>query len=138
MSSYAAKAPMCDEWTAANAPDKCKDPITYWPDWYGDTPAYAPWAAQIDAKLAEKLEQAQSAPVNVVGVFKGPTTIEYFLVSDEFDKLVGAYLEKGWHLKPYMITKRADMCAFYLNSKEMASMCPALRAVRKPKPFSDK
>lgn len=135
-SDYAANAPSCDAWLAANDPSTCKDAITHWPDWYGDTPAYAPWAKQIDEKLAEKLKAAQSAPVVAIGVFRDSSAVNQFLGSHEFDKLVEAYLEKKWHLRPYTVPERRNVCAFYLNTEQMAALCPLLRAVRKSKDWS--
>jgi hypothetical protein len=79
MSEYAANAPTCEEWQRANSPEGCTDPIDYWPGWFGDTPAYAPWAAAIDAKLTERLEQSQGAPVSAVGRFKLPEDGESFM-----------------------------------------------------------
>ena len=129
MSHYAQNIPTHDAWVLANAPDTLKDDaITYWKDWYGDTPAYRPWAEAVDAKLAELLGRAQSAPVWAVGVFQTPEKVDAFLASGEFARLVAAYLDKEWHLRAYVVPGQRNVCAFYVNTPQMAQLCPLLRA----------
>ena len=131
MSDYAQNIPTCDEWTRANAPEALKNPITYWPQWYGDTPAYAPWARQIDERLAQLVAHAQSAPVRVIAVFKDKTDGPSFVASDEYRKLIAAYLEKRWHLVHCMCAVDgygSNVYSFELNTDTEARLCPLLRA----------
>ena len=129
MSHYAQYTPTHDAWVRANVPGTLSDnAITYWKDWYGDTPAYRPWAEVVDAKLAELLSRAQSAPVWAVGVFSAPEKVDAFLASDEFARLVAAYLDKKWHLRAYVVPDQKHICAFYVNTPQMAELCPLLRA----------
>ena len=128
MSQYAQNVYTCDDWVSRNTPEACKDPITHWPQWFGDTPAYAPWAALVDEKLCQLMAKARSAPICAVGDFKDQRDVKLFIESDEFAKLVKAYLDKHWHLKPYVVPDQPTRCAFYLNTDRMASMCPLLKA----------
>lgn len=91
---------------------------------------------QIDEALTGKLSNQQSPPICVTGVFADSNAVTQFLGSDEFDRLVEAYLEKKWHLRPWVVPEHPNTCAFFLNTDQIAMLCPLLRAVRKSKDWS--